>query len=207
MPGLESQIVNWVNLIGASGVDIDFEDSNAFINHNNADYSGYNGVTFLSALTSGLYQHLPANGNIITHAPAPPYWDQNNSTYNAAYHELNSQVGNYIAWYNTQFYDNPPYSTDKVMWYEKLADEAKATGLLGKLLMGVSLDSSDQGYITSLDDMTQNVIMPLVAKYPAYAFPPSNPPVILGTKFGGVMTWEFAFDNGGAWANGIAAAL
>jgi hypothetical protein len=74
-----------------------------------------------------------------------------------------------------------------------------AAGEIGptKLLMGVSIDPSDEGAI-SLDDITQNVITPLLAQFPPT--PQSN-------EFGGVMTWEFAFDNGGAWANGIAETL
>ena len=194
--GLVSQIVTWVNRLGASGVDIDYEDSNAFIDPGDDNYSGYNGVSFLTALTAGLYQYLPANGNIITHAPAPGYWDTN-SAYNAAYYDLNSQVGNYIAWYNTQFYDNPPYSTDdtsKVKYYEQFAREIGP----GKLLMGVSLNPNDTGYISSLGDMTQNVIGPLQAKFPP------TPQLV---EFGGVMTWEFEFDNGGGWGTGIAEAL
>lgn len=66
-----------------------------------------------------------------------------------------------------------------------------------KLLMGVSINPEDEGTI-SLDDMTQNVIAPLQAQLP------STPQLI---EFGGVMTWEFEFDNGGAWANGIAQTL
>jgi chitinase len=102
---LVEQIVSCVGSIGADGVDIDFEDSNAFTGK-----AGYDGITFLSELTSGLYQALPP-GSIITHAPQTPYWDKN-SLYNAAYSNLHSQVGNSIAWYNNQFYNNPRYDTD-----------------------------------------------------------------------------------------------
>ena len=48
VPGLVQQIVSWVESIGANGVDIDFEDSNAFTGK--ADYDG---ITFLSTLTTG----------------------------------------------------------------------------------------------------------------------------------------------------------
>jgi hypothetical protein len=63
-----------------------------------------------------------------------------------------------------------------------------------KLLMGVSIDPShDEGAISpdDIDDMTQNVIMPLQAQ----------------VDLGGVMTWQFAYDNGGAWGIGISTAL
>lgn len=186
---LVEQIVSWVGSIGADGVDIDFEDSNAFTGE-----AGYDGITFLSELTSGLSQALPS-GSIITHAPQTPYWDTN-SRYNAAYSEVDSQVGSSIAWYNNQFYNNPRYDSDaatKVASYLMVAEVIGPT----KLLMGVSIDPNDEGAV-SLDDMTQNVIVPLQAQFPP------TPQLI---EFGGVMTWQFEFDNAGAWANGIAQAL
>jgi hypothetical protein len=63
--------------------------------------------------------------------------------------------------------------------------------------MGVSIDPSDEGAI-SLDATTQNVITPLLTQFP---------PTLQSNEFGGVMTWEFAFDDGGSWANGIAQTL
>ena len=99
-------------------------------------------------------------------------------------------MGNQIAWFNNQFYDNPGYDDDagtKVAKYQAIA------GITGpqKQLMGVSL-SGDQGAET-LDDMVQYVIPPLKAKF--------------GSDFGGVMGWQFSYDQGGAWANGISQAL
>ena len=188
VPGLVEQIVSWVESTGADGVDIDFEDSDAFTGK-----AGYDGITFLSELTSGLHQALPS-GSIITHAPQTPYWDKN-SLYKAAYCNLDSQVGSSIAWYNNQFYNNPRYDKDaatKVASYLMVAEEIGPT----KLLMGVSI-GNDEGAI-SLDDMTQNVITPLQAQFP---------PTPQSIEFGGVMTWEFAFDIGGTWANGIAQTL
>jgi chitinase len=190
MSGLVEQIVAWVESLGADGVDIDFEDSHAFTGK-----AGYDGITFLSELTSGLHQALPS-GSIITHAPQTPYWDKN-SLYKAAYCNLDSQVGSSIAWYNNQFYNNPRYDQDaatKVASYLMVAEEIGPT----KLLMGVSIDQSDEGAMIALDDMTQNVIAPLQVQFP---------PTPQSIEFGGVMTWEFSFDNGGAWANGIAQAL
>jgi chitinase len=186
---LIEQIVSWVESVGADGVDIDFEDSEAFTGK-----AGYDGITFLSALTSGLAQALPP-GSIITHAPQTPYWDKS-SEYKAAYQQVDSQVGNSIAWYNNQFYNNRRYDSDaatKVASYLMVAGEIGPT----KLLMGVSIDPQDEGAIT-LDDMTQNVITPLLAQFP---------PAPQSMEFGGVMTWEFAFDAGGTWANAIAQTL
>ena len=189
VPGLVQQIVSFVASIGANGVDIDFEDSHAFTGK-----AGYDGITFLSELTRGLAEALPP-GSIITHAPQTPYWDKN-SQYKAAYSKLHSQVGNSVAWYNNQFYNNRRYDADaatKVASYLMVAGETEPT----KLLMGVSINTKDEGAI-GLDDMTQNVIAPLQAQFP---------PTPQSSEFGGVMTWEFASDIGGAWANAIAQSL
>jgi len=60
--------------------------------------------------------------------------------------------------------------------------------------MGVSIDPShDEGAISpdDIDDMTQNAIMSLQAQ----------------VDLGDVMTWQFAYDNDGAWGIGISTAL
>jgi len=185
--GLVKQIVNFVTSNGFNGVDIDYEDSNAFTNTRT-----YDGIGFLISLTKSLAQSLPAGHNIITHAPQTPYWDPN-AGYNNAYTKIWQQVGNQIAWINNQFYDNPDYDKDaatKVLWYQRVAAITGAQ----KLLVGalVANTGTDEGYIT-LDDMIQNVITPLKSKF--------------GSQFGGVMGWEFALDQGGAWANRIGQAL
>jgi mannan endo-1,4-beta-mannosidase len=181
------QIVNFVTSNGFNGVDIDYEDSSAFTMG-----GPYDGIGFLISLTKGLAQSLPAGRNIITHAPQTPYWDPN-AGYNNAYTKIWQQVGNQIAWINNQFYDNPDYDRDaatKVLWYQRVAAITGAQ----KLLVGalVANTGTDEGYIT-LNDMIQNVITPLKSKF--------------GSQFGGVVGWEFALDQGGAWAKRIGQAL
>jgi chitinase len=187
--GLVEQIVYFVQNIGASGVDLDYEDSAAFMEDGNGFVGGYNGIAFLSELTNKLYYALPPGQNIITHAPQVPYWDVN---YNSApYWQINGQVGQFIQWYNNQFYNNGDYDGDaaaKVAWYKK----SVAGIATQKMLMGVTIEPATDGFI-GIDDMTQNVIVPLQG--------------LFAEAFGGVMTWEFAFDTGGAWAKGIAQAL
>ena len=81
--GLVNQVVNFVTSYGFNGVDIDYEDD--------AGFTGvYDGIGFLSALTSGLAQALPSGQNIITHAPQTPYWDAN--YYNAPYAQIWQQA-------------------------------------------------------------------------------------------------------------------
>jgi len=184
--GLVNQLLTWVTNHGFDGVDIDYEDD--------AGFTGtYDGIGFLSALTSGLAQALPAGQNIITHAPQTPYWDPKNERYNNAYTKIWQQVGNQITWINNQFYNNMTYDQDaalKVFWYQNIA---AITGP-ERLLVGapVASGATAEGYI-SLDDMIQDVIKPLQSNF--------------GAQFGGMMGWQFSHDQAGDWGNGIGAAL
>jgi hypothetical protein len=210
--GLVTQIVNVVVQYGFDGLDIDYEDNRGFM-------GTYDGVAFLSQLTSGLYNQLPAR--IITHAPQVAYWDGSGDEFQwatnpiAPYAKLWQQVGNYITWFNNQFYNTRRYDENaatKVEWYSSIvaltgdiepgppiADPA--TSGPQRLLMGVLLSAEGGGEgVESLPDMVQNVITPLQQEYPPNpAFP--------GVQFGGVMAWQFAFDQDGTWASGIWQAL
>jgi chitinase len=189
---LVQQIVNFVTMYGLDGVDIDYED--------NAGFQGaYNGIAFLNALTSGLATGLPPGRNIITHAPQTAYWDASGAIFQwrtggiAPYVRVWQTVGGKIAWINNQFYNTQYYDKDaatKVQWYNNIA---AITGPQ-KLLIGALLSTKGGGEgVITLADMVQNVITPLKAAY--------------GAQFGGVMSWQFSFDQGGNWANGIWQAL
>lgn len=192
MAWLARQILDFVNYYNFDGVDIDYEDDAGF-----GDNRTYDGVTFLSNLTSLLAQNLPSGRNIITHAPQIPYWDSSSAFAAggiAPYYQIWQNVGNQIDWINNQFYNNSgydAYATRKVEYYQTIA------GFIGgpqKLLLGAPLAASDsegntiEGYLP-LDQMINDVIAPLTATY--------------GTQFGGVMGWQFSFDIGGVWGNGI----
>jgi len=182
--GFVNQIVNFVATYGFNGVDIDYEDSRGFT-------GSYDGVGFLIELTSALAEALPSGQNIVTHAPQTPYWDS--CWNNAPYAQIWQQVGNQIAWINNQFYNNPSWDATpdlKVQWYQSVAAITGAQKLMvGALVAEVG---HDEGYL-SLDQMVANVIVPLQVKF--------------GSQFGGVMGWQFAFDQAGAWGNGIGQAL
>ena len=189
LTALVKQLVDFVYYYNFNGVDIDYEDDAGFGNN-----AAYDGVAFLSAPTSQLYLSLPSSSkNIITHAPQTPYWDSHSSFARggiAPYFQIWKNVGSKIAWINNQFYNNKDYDKDAATKVEKYQAVA---GLMGaqQLLMGVSL-RGDEGAET-LSDMVHNVIPPLKAKY--------------GSQFGGVVGWQFSYDQGGAWANGIRQAL
>src|SRR5271166_2114617 len=189
-------LVNSINMFvlinGFDGVDIDYEDNSGF-----DGTGGYDGVTFLSQLTSGLAYALPPGHNIITHAPQVAYWDGTGNEFQwvtdpvAPYTKIWQNVGNYITWFNNQFYSTPRYDQDaptKVKWYQNVAI---MTGAPQKQLMGVLLAGGEG--VESLDDMVHNVIPPLLSSY--------------GAQFGGVMGWQFAFDQDGNWARRIWQAL
>jgi chitinase len=184
-------LVNSINMFvlinGFNGVDIDFEDDAGF-------QGAYQGVDFLIALTSGLAQALPPGHNIITHAPQTPYWYPNAGYGDPApYLQIWQQVSNHIAWFNNQFYDNKDYDATpelKVQTYQQIANISGGPPPQ-KLLMGALL-SGGEGVI-GLPDMQQKVIPPLQSQF--------------ASQFGGVMAWQFAFDQGGNWANGIWQAL
>ena len=186
MAWLVEQIINFVTYYNFDGVDIDYEDDAGF-----GDNRTYDGVTFLSTLTTLLADKLPSGQNIITHAPQTPYWDSHSEFAAggiAPYYQIWQNVGNQIAWVNNQFYNNSDYdstATRKVDKYQAVA------GLIGpqKLLLGAPLTAdAAEGYLP-LDQMINDVIAPLTGIY--------------GTQFGGVMGWQFSLDIGGVWGNGI----
>jgi chitinase len=188
---LVEQIAGYVTANGFSGVDIDYEDDYGFTG--GPDGTGiYDGITFLIELTNGLAQELPPGQNIITHAPQPPYFDPNpKARYHNAYTQIWQAAGNNISWFNCQFYNNPAYSSSpnsKVSWYETFAGAIGAS----ELLMGVPLDPAGSGYLP-LGQFTSQVIAPLRQAF--------------GSAFGGVMGWEFSYDQDGTWAEGTAQAL
>ncbi len=193
---------NWVNPYGFNGVDIDYEDDNGFTKGPGT----YDGITFLKSLTNELALGLsegPARPGIITHAPAPNYFDPNGGYYDA-YTQIwqgNSNVtgsGINISWINCQFYNNGTYdmtADEKITWYNNIAN---ITGP-PKLVLGAPITPDDttdpcnpDGYLP-LDQFISQVIMPLRVQF--------------GQEFGGVMGWEFAHDLDGGWADGIWQAL
>ncbi|MBV9820108.1 MAG: LysM peptidoglycan-binding domain-containing protein [Solirubrobacterales bacterium] len=180
---LVEQVADYVTANGLNGVDIDYEDDKGF-------RGVYDGVALLIALTTGLAEALPPGQNLITHAPQTPYWD---SHYKRAYVEIWQEAGTQITWINNQFYNNARWDGTpdlKVEWYNKIA------GITGarQLMVGVPVAATggDEGYVP-LDEMISQVIVPLKANW--------------GADFGGVMGWEFSYDQAGMWAQGIGQAL
>ena len=181
--GLVQQVAGYVTSNNLNGVDIDYEDDNGFT-------GVYDGIQFLIDLTNGLAQALP--GYIITHAPAPGYF-YSSDIYNNAYTQILAQTGDNISWFNCQYYNNPPYdksANNIVSSYNTIAETTSAPRLVVGTPVGAGAAGS--GYLP-LDQFTSQVIGPLRHQY-------------LGA-FGGVMGWEFSYDQNGHWAAEIGLAL
>ena len=93
----------------------------------------WDGVTFLVNLTNGLAQKPPPEQGIITHAPAPPYWDPQGG-YNNAYTTIWRKAGHQITWFNNQFYNNPGYDAPASVKISKYNNIADVTGAQQQLL-------------------------------------------------------------------------
>ena len=194
--GLVGQIVDtWVRQYGFNGVDIDFEDNSGFTDPSNLGAPAiWPGVQFLVALTNGLAQQLPPAKNIITHAPAPNYFYQN-AGYNNAYTQIWQGAGSNITWINCQFYDNPAYdhpAETKVSSYNAIAGITTPQKLMlgagvAAEALAISSTNPGTGYLPP-DQLISQVIQPLRATW--------------GPNFGGVMGWEYAYDDG-TWAENI----
>jgi chitinase len=186
---LAGQIVgDWVAKYHFDGVDIDYEESEAFYDPTAAAYSG---TTFLIGLTRALASQLPPKQRIITHAPQSPYWDPKWRNAGAPYREIWDAVGDDISWVNNQFYNNQHYDdtpTHQKDWYGTIASITDAS----KLMFGANLyDGTRYGYLTA-SQLVSEVIQPLRREFP---------------RFGGVMGWELSYDTDGKWGRAVAQAL
>lgn len=190
VPDMATQIVNIVTSNGFDGVDIDFEDD--------AGFTGtYDGVTFLSDLSTALKSQLPGGSNLVTHAPQPPFFD---AAWNGGpYLQIMANAGASIDFLNVQYYNNPWYVTppnpnivgDFVTSIPTLAKNPATP--VGKLVMGKPIGSSDAGSgWLDVSDLISEITQPLKTQF--------------GSSAGGTMGWQYSSDPGNKWAAAIAAA-
>ncbi|KAJ7091400.1 glycoside hydrolase family 18 protein [Mycena belliarum] len=90
---------NWVKTYGLDGIDVDYEDFNAF------DAGDGKAEAWLISFTTQLRTILPSGQFIITHAPVAPWFVPGNRWRGGGYLKVHSAVGNLIDWYNIQFYN------------------------------------------------------------------------------------------------------
>ena len=183
---LAASIADFIKTNNLDGIDIDFEDSYAFMGE-----AGYDGVSFLVALTNALRNELPEGTYSITHAPQPPYLDVNYSM--DGYVAIMEQAGDAIDWLNVQFYNNDPWSGNPSEIISAYDQFSQLEGLSKeKLLIGLPVTSHDagSGYIP-VDEIVSDIIDPI-----------QNEGVL-----GGMMNWQFSSDTDGSWATTIGNAL
>ncbi|WP_019962405.1 glycosyl hydrolase family 18 protein [Woodsholea maritima] len=117
---------------GLDGVDIDFEETGS-LNH------GQFGVAMLVALTHALYDQLPAERRIITHAPQCPYlYSAGSPDYSGSYFRVMDQAGSEITALNIQYYNNDWFTQPLTTHVAGL----NLTPPFGSSLMGIVAQSS-----------------------------------------------------------------
>jgi len=191
------QIVSIINHYDLDGVDLDYEDSKALMFNKD-----YNGADFLITLTHALYDFLPEDKRIITHAPQPPYLCAPGPPFDCSpdrtgYVKVLNSVGDKISWLNMQYYNNPPFNEvgNIILNYHQIVNGW--TGFNGypanKLVVGkpFSPRAAGSGYVP-VEELVKDVINPLVEEFPG---------------FGGVMGWQFCFDGDGQWSTALGKAL
>ncbi|KAJ3205592.1 hypothetical protein HDU82_005083 [Entophlyctis luteolus] len=145
-------VADFVVANSLDGVDVDFEDSNAFV-------SG-TAESWLEEFTLELRSRLPAGQYLISHAPQAPYFSK--SFYpNGAFNRIDSTVGSLIDFYNVQFYNQGVglYANCTSLLYQSGASppvtgtslfEIAKTVPINKLVMGkpYGVNDADNGYMT-----------------------------------------------------------
>ncbi|EPQ56341.1 glycoside hydrolase [Gloeophyllum trabeum ATCC 11539] len=182
-------IAAWVKQYGLDGVDVDYEDFNAF------DASTGAAETWLISFTTELRKQLPSPQYIITHAPVAP-WFSPNVWSGGGYLAVDKAVGSLIDWYNIQFYNQGTseyttcaglLTTSSSTWPQSALFQIAANGVsLNKLVIGKPATTGDanNGYIdpSTLATCVQQ------AKNQGWS--------------GGVMVWQFP-DAAASWISTV----
>ncbi|EJD45693.1 glycoside hydrolase family 18 protein [Auricularia subglabra TFB-10046 SS5] len=132
-----NNLANFVKTYNLDGVDVDYEDFNAFDSHSGS------AENWLIDFTRALRAALPAPQYILTHAPVAP-WFSPGIWGGGGYLKVHNAVGNLIDWYNIQFYNQNDYnSCDTLLnksgaqWPKSSVFEIAASGVpLDKIVIG-----------------------------------------------------------------------
>lgn len=184
---LADELARFVKENDLDGIDIDWEDTAAFMGQ-----GGYDGVAFLVEITRALRQQLPASRYLISHAPQSPYLDASYDPM-SGYIKVMAQAGNDIDLVNVQFYNNPPWSGDPGVIVSSYQAFAKLPNMgTEKLLVGLPAnpDCAGSGYIPP-EIIAEQIIGPLKEQ----------------GGIGGAMNWQFSGDPDGVWAETVASTL
>ncbi|KAJ7091499.1 glycoside hydrolase family 18 protein [Mycena belliarum] len=147
-------MANWVIQYDLDGIDVDYEDFNAF------DAGNGKAEAWLISFTTQLRALLPQGTYIITHAPVAP-WFSPTQWGGGGYLKVHASVGNLIDWYNVQFYNQGAteyttcanlLTTSSNTWPKTALFQIAASGVpLSKLVIGKPGTSSaaSNGYMSA----------------------------------------------------------
>lgn len=94
---------DFVKQYDLDGIDVDFEDLNAF-------NTGAGAEDFIIQLTKTLRQELPTPQYTLTHAPLAPWFQGDGRWQGGGYLRVHQEVGDFIDFYNMQFYNQGDYN-------------------------------------------------------------------------------------------------
>ncbi|KIP08831.1 glycoside hydrolase family 18 protein [Phlebiopsis gigantea 11061_1 CR5-6] len=181
----------WVKQYDLDGIDVDYEDFNAF------DGGTGSAENWLISFTTQLRTQLPVGDYILTHAPVAP-WFSPTFWGGGGYLKVHNSVGSLIDWYNVQFYNQgtTEYTTcaglltaSSSTWPNTALFQIAASGVpQSKLVIGKPATSSDasNGY------MSTSTLASCVSQAKNQGWT------------GGVMVWEFP-DAASAWITAVRA--
>ncbi|KXN87412.1 hypothetical protein AN958_08843 [Leucoagaricus sp. SymC.cos] len=138
----------WVKQYNLDGIDVDYEDFNAF------DAGDGSAENWLISFTKQLRSQLPQGTYILTHAPVAP-WFSPNKWGGGGYLKVHQSVGSMIDWYNVQFYNQGVneyttcgnlLTTSSSTWPQSALFQIAASGVpLDKLVIGKPATAGDAG--------------------------------------------------------------
>jgi len=136
---MATTMANWVKQFNLDGIDVDYEDFNAF------DAGDGKAEAWLISFTTQLRTLLPQGTYILTHAPVAP-WFSPSIWGGGGYLKVHASVGNLIDWYNVQFYNQGAteyttcanlLTTSSNTWPKTALFQIAASGVpLSKLVIG-----------------------------------------------------------------------
>ncbi|ORY50408.1 glycoside hydrolase [Rhizoclosmatium globosum] len=184
-----NRIADFVIQFGLDGVDVDYEDSDAF-NAGTAEQ-------WLITYTKTLRLRLPASRYTISHAPQAPYFFPN-SYPGGGYLAVHKAVGGMIDFYNVQFYNQGSlsYDTCQSLFYDAQGSsvfEIARNGVpLNKIVVGKPI--THQGAVNSgyMDPWKLAACIP-DAKAKGWS--------------GGVMGWQYSLDPSFQWISAVSSQL
>jgi len=184
---IANEIAKFIQTNQLDGVDIDWEDSKAFVTG-----QPYNAIDFLVKLTDSLRTLLPKGAYIISHAPQPPYLSKVSSM--NGYLAILEQAGPQIDQLNMQYYNNPPWSANPKLIVETYLNYITYIKNFDpkNIILGFPAQKQDagSGYMP-VEQIINEVIYPIQKEMP----------------IGGLFNWALKHDEDGKWADAIAKAI